>query len=61
VKRALIVLIAAMAAVALWYGVLSHQVPEGQPPLAAMDLGHLQAEFNRAADRPRLVLLLSPT
>jgi hypothetical protein len=29
--------------------------------MAAMDLANLRAEFNRADDRPRLILLLSPT
>jgi hypothetical protein len=29
--------------------------------MAAMDLANLRAEFNREADRPRLILLLSPT
>ena len=61
-KRALFVLIAAVAAAAVaWYGVLSHRVPAGQPPMAAMDLANLRVDFNRAADRPRLILLLSPT
>ena len=60
-KRAIFVLIAAVAAVAVWYGVLSHQVPAGQPPLAVMALANLRVDFNRAADRPRLILLLSPT
>jgi hypothetical protein len=59
VKRALVVI--PVAAAAIWYGAFSHQVPPGQPPMAAMDLAALRADFNRAADRPRLILLLSPT
>jgi hypothetical protein len=61
VKRALLVVIPAVAAAAIWYGAFSHQVPPGQPPMAIMDLAALRADFNRAADRPRLILLLSPT
>jgi hypothetical protein len=40
---------------------LSHEPPPGQPALAAMDLAALRADFNRASDRPRLIVLLSPT
>jgi hypothetical protein len=46
---------------ALWLAACSHRVPAGQEPLAVMDLAALRADFNRAADRPRLILLLSPT
>ena len=38
--------------------------PNGQPPLVAITQGNfaqLQQEFNRFADRPRVILLLSPT
>ncbi|MCU1236870.1 MAG: hypothetical protein JWP63_4837 [Candidatus Solibacter sp.] len=55
-KRILLVVVAA----ALLAG-CSHKTPAGQPPMATMDLGNLRAEFNHAADRPRLILLLSPT
>jgi hypothetical protein len=61
VKRALFLLLAAVVAAALWFGVFSHQVPSGQLPLSVMDLASFRVEFNRAADRPRLILLLSPT
>ena len=61
VKRALLVLVPAVAAAAIWYGLFSHQPPPGQPPMALMDLASLRADFNRAADRPRLIILLSPT
>ena len=60
-KRALFVLVSAAAAAAIWFGVLSHKVPSGQPPLGVMDLTALRTDFNHAADRPRLILLLSPT
>ena len=61
VKRALLVLVPAAAAAAIWYGFFSHRPPPGQPPMALMDLANLRADFNRAADRPRLIVLLSPT
>ena len=61
-KRLLLLLLpAAVLAAAVWYGYFGHQTPSGQPPLAAMDLAALRADFNRAADRPRLIVLLSPT
>jgi hypothetical protein len=62
VKRtALWALPSAVLVAAFWYGGFSHQVPAGQPPLAAMDLAALRADFNRAADGARLIVLLSPT
>jgi hypothetical protein len=62
VKRTLLVLLAAaVLAAAIWYGVFNHATPPGQPALAAMDLAALRADFNRAADRTRLIVLLSPT
>lgn len=60
-KRALLLLIPAVAAAGLWLGTLAHKFPTGQPPMAPMDLAAFRADFNRAADRPRLILLLSPT
>jgi hypothetical protein len=45
----------------LW---LSKGTPPGQPPLASLtpdNFGNFRQEFNSAADRARLVLLLSPT
>ena len=50
--------------VAVWFGLLTHQTPGGQPPLAEMDpqsLESLKAQFNQAAGEFRVVLLLSPT
>jgi hypothetical protein len=62
VKRTwLFVLPSAFLVAAFWYGSLSHQAPSGQPALAAMDLALLRADFNRAADGARLIVLLSPT
>jgi hypothetical protein len=58
VKRTVLFL---AAAAAVSCGVFRHQAPSGQPPLAAMDLTALRTDFNRAADRTRLILLLSPT
>lgn len=48
----------------LYYRFAPRHVPEGQPPLtdlSAGTLGNLRAAFNGAADRTRLLLLLSPT
>jgi len=62
VKRLLLFLVpAAVLAAAVWYGYFGHQPPAGQPALATMDLAALRADFNRAADRTRLIVLLSPT
>ena len=38
----------------------SYDAPPSQPPLADMN-GSFQAQFNRASDRIRVILLLSPT
>ena len=48
-------------ALAVWYGLASSDVPDGQPPLTAMDLAALKADFNRASDQTRVIVLLSPT
>ncbi len=60
-KRTLIVIAAILVGAAAWYTFAPRRTPDGQPPLAAMDLTELRAEFNRASDRPRLIVLLSPT
>lgn len=42
----------------------THNVPAGQPALAHLDAGSvetLRADFNRAANEIRIVVLLSPT
>jgi len=57
------------AAVAFAVGVFcyflgSSRTPRGQPPLTSLtpnNLDQFKNAFNSAADRPRLVLLLSPT
>ena len=41
-----------------------HEVPDGQPPLthlSAETLPTLQADFNRAANTMRMIVLLAPT
>ena len=48
----------------VWYLWLSKGTPPGQPPLTSLtpeNFEHFRLEFNNAADRARLVLLLSPT
>jgi hypothetical protein len=48
----------------LWYLFTPGTVPEGQAPLVSLragGLGPFQADFNRAADRVRVVAVLSPT
>jgi hypothetical protein len=47
-----------------WYYWGSSRTPPGQPPLTSLtasNLDQFQRQFNDAADRVRLVLLLSPT
>jgi len=41
----------------------THITPPPQPPLVALSdsLGEVRAAFNAAADRPRVLLMLSPT
>ena len=56
--------VAVLAAAMLWYIYGERRVPEGQPPLATLNassLESLRADFNRDADRTRIILLLSPT
>ena len=60
-KRTLIVIAAILLGAAGWYALSGHEAPAGQPALAAMDLAEFRAEFNRTSDRPRLIVLLSPT
>ncbi len=48
----------------IWYVWLSKGTPPGQPPLTSLtqnNLDQFKLEFNNAADRARLMLLLSPT
>lgn len=56
--------IAVLAGAMLWYLFGPRHVPPGQPPLgtlSASSLEALRADFNRNADRTRVILLLSPT
>ena len=60
-RRLLFLIPAVVLVAAAWYGFATHRPPAGQPPLANMDLAALRADFNRDADRTRIILLLSPT
>ncbi len=54
----------AILGASLWYLFGPGTVPEGQPPLLSIDsasVARLQADFNQAADRIRVVAILSPT
>ncbi len=58
------VLLFVFAFVAVWYFWGWSRTPKGQPPLTSLtpsNLDQFKHEFNDAADRTRLVLLLSPT
>ncbi len=55
-------IVAALACLVFWY--FWGAPPNGQPPLTSLtanNLDQFKREFNDAADRNRLVLLLSPT
>lgn len=58
-------MLAAFASIALAVETLeTHMTPPGQPPIEAItanDLTPIQAWFNRDADRPRVLILVSPT
>ena len=63
-KVALVLVIAALLIAAAWYQFGGHRTAPGQPPLAELDaasIEQLRADFNAAADQPRVILLLSPT
>jgi hypothetical protein len=58
------VLLCVVAFVVAWYFWAWSRTPNGQPPLTSLtpnNLDQFKREFNNAADRTRLVLLLSPT
>ncbi len=61
VRFLLIALVVVLAAAYLWRSFGTHRVPEGQPPLASMDVAALREDFNRAAGHTRIIVLLSPT
>jgi hypothetical protein len=66
-KNGKLLLAAAVAIVltgAAGYYLTGHRAPEGQAPLIdlnAQSLDQMKDEFNRVADRSRVILLLSPT
>jgi hypothetical protein len=54
----------AILGASLWYLFGPGTVPEGQPPLLSVDaasVARVQADFNQATDRIRVVAILSPT
>lgn len=63
-RLAVIAVIVALLLAAAWYQFGGHRTAPGQPPLAelnAASLDQLRADFNAAADQPRMIVLLSPT
>jgi hypothetical protein len=63
-KYILRLVIALLAVGMYWYYWGSSRTPPSQPPLTSLtpsNLDQFQRVFNDAADRVRLVLLLSPT
>lgn len=60
----LILAIVVAAAVTVGWRLRPGTAPEGQPPLGTLDaaaLDAVRADFNRYADQPRVIVLLSPT
>jgi hypothetical protein len=63
-KLLLLVLPLALLGAGAYVRFATHDTPAGQPPLAYLDLSSLvalKADFNRAADETRLIVLLAPT
>ncbi len=63
-KVILVSVIAALLIAAAWYQFGGNRTAPRQPPLAelnATSIDQLRADFNAAADQPRMILLLSPT
>ncbi len=63
-KIALVVVIVALLLGGAWYQFGGHRTAPGQPPLTELNaaaLDQLRADFNAAADQPRMIVLLSPT
>ena len=63
-KLALVAVIVALLLAAALYKFGGHRTAVGQPPLAELNTEsreQLRADFNAAADQPRMIVLLSPT
>lgn len=64
-KKVLVfIALAGALSAAAWYILGTPRTPAGQPSLVSLstaNLSEFQAAFNNANDRPRLLLLLSPT
>lgn len=63
-KRWVLLAIVIVLCAVAWNILGPRHTPAGQQPLVSLtstNLSELQAAFNDAADRPRLLLLLSPT
>jgi cytochrome c-type biogenesis protein CcmH/NrfF len=56
--------VAAVVLAFAWYMFAARYTPAGQPPLATVQQGslaELRTDFNRHADKVRVIVLLSPT
>jgi hypothetical protein len=65
-RRSILILgsLAVLLAAVLWYLYAPRRTPAGQPPLATIRNGSLEAlraDFNRDSGHVRIILLLSPT
>ena len=63
-KLALIVVFLAIVGAFAYSRFATHNAPAGQSPLVYLDSGSLatlKADFNRAVDHTRIIVLLSPT
>jgi hypothetical protein len=62
--KIIIPLLVVLAFAVYWYYWVSPRTPRGQPPLTSLNSSNFDLfkdAFNDAADRTRLVLLVSPT
>ena len=63
-KLILLLVVVSIVGALAWMRFATHDAPAGQRPLASLDLASLvtlKAEFNRAANETRIIVLLSPT
>jgi hypothetical protein len=63
-RKYALLLVGILACLVGWYFWGFSRAPHGQPPLTSLtprNLDQFKQQFNDAADRSRLVLLLSPT